>query len=120
MHTDADSHDLKRLKYDAGDDGDYVNVDDDSSGLRLGDFLNPMIPTSLVVSDAMEPDFPVIYVNKVFESVTSHHVEEVLGRNCVEFVSWGSEMDGGWGSWPEIERVAGGEEGLGRMIICCC
>ncbi|MFS8015787.1 putative histidine kinase [Helianthus anomalus] len=117
IHTDADSHDLKRLKYD-GDgngDGDYVDVDDDSSGLRLGDFVNPMIPTSLVVSDAMEPNFPVIYVNKVFESVTGYCVDEVLGRNY-----WGSEMDGGWGSWPEIERVAGGEEGLGKMIICCC
>ncbi|KAM0064454.1 hypothetical protein Hdeb2414_s0003g00103141 [Helianthus debilis subsp. tardiflorus] len=26
-------------------------------------------------------------------------------------------MDGGWESWPEIERVAGGEEGLGRMMV---
>ncbi|MFS7981082.1 putative histidine kinase [Helianthus anomalus] len=101
MHTDDDSHDLKRLKYGGDDDDDYVDVDDDSSGLRLGDFLNPMIPTSIVVSDAMEPDFPVIYVNKVFESVTGYRADEVLGWNC----------------WLEIERVAGGEEGLGRMMV---
>ncbi|KAJ0429127.1 putative PAS domain, F-box domain, galactose oxidase/kelch, beta-propeller, PAS domain superfamily [Helianthus annuus] len=83
MHTDDDSHDLKRVKYDGDDDGDYADVDDDdSSGLRLGDFLNPMIPTSIVVSDAMEPDFPVIYVNKVFEYVTGYRADEVLGRNC--------------------------------------
>ncbi|KAF5778006.1 putative PAS domain-containing protein [Helianthus annuus] len=67
--------------------------------------------TSIVVSDAMEPNFLVIYVNKVFESVTGYRANEVLGRN------WSSEMDGGWGSWPGIERVAGGEEGLGRMMV---
>ncbi|MFS7888751.1 putative PAS domain-containing protein [Helianthus anomalus] len=67
--------------------------------------------TSIVVSDAMEPDFPVIYVNKVFESVIGYLADEVLGQN------WSSEMDGGWGSWSEIKRVAGGEEGLGRMMV---
>ncbi|KAJ0815017.1 putative histidine kinase [Helianthus annuus] len=112
MRTDDDSHDLKRLKYDGDDDRDYVDVDDDdNSGFRLGDFLNPMIPTSIVVSNAMEPDFPVIYVNKAFESVTGYRADEVLGRN------WSSKMDRGWGSWPEIKMVAGGEEGLGRMMV---
>ncbi|KAJ0809332.1 putative histidine kinase [Helianthus annuus] len=40
--------------------------------------------TSIVVSDAMEPDFPVIYVNKVFESVTGYRADEVLGRNWLQ------------------------------------
>ncbi|MFS7932004.1 hypothetical protein Hanom_Chr04g00362641 [Helianthus anomalus] len=35
----------------------------------------------------------------------------------VEFVSKSSEMGRGWGSWPETERVAGGEEGLGRTMV---
>uniref|UniRef100_A0ACD5V9P3 Uncharacterized protein n=1 Tax=Avena sativa TaxID=4498 RepID=A0ACD5V9P3_AVESA len=36
----------------------------------------------LVVSDALEPDFPIIYVNRGFEDATGYHAEEVLGRNC--------------------------------------
>ncbi|PWA13605.1 LOV domain-containing protein [Artemisia annua] len=53
--------------------------------MRLGEFFNPMIPTSIVVSDAMEPDFPIIYVNKVFESATGYRADEVLGRNWYAF-----------------------------------
>ncbi|CAA6671086.1 unnamed protein product [Spirodela intermedia] len=35
-----------------------------------------------VVTDALEPDHPIIYVNTVFEKVTGYRAEEVLGRNC--------------------------------------
>ena len=41
----------------------------------------PNTPTSIVVSDALEPDFPIIYVNKVFEIFTGYRADEVLGRN---------------------------------------
>ncbi|KAJ0644695.1 putative histidine kinase [Helianthus annuus] len=34
-----------------------------------------------VVTDALEPDNPIIYVNSVFEIITGYHAEEVLGRN---------------------------------------
>ncbi|PKU74548.1 adagio-like protein 1 isoform X1 [Dendrobium catenatum] len=36
----------------------------------------------LVVSDALEPDHPIIYVNEGFERATGYLAEEVLGRNC--------------------------------------
>nr|AML77904.1 putative LOV domain-containing protein [Platanthera clavellata] len=36
----------------------------------------------LVVTDALEPDHPIIYVNEGFEKATGFHAEEVLGRNC--------------------------------------
>nr|AML78311.1 putative LOV domain-containing protein [Daphne giraldii] len=42
----------------------------------------PTTPTSFVVSDALEPDFPIIYVNKIFEIFTGYRADEVLGRNC--------------------------------------
>nr|AML76300.1 putative LOV domain-containing protein [Linum leonii] len=45
-------------------------------------FFYPTKPTSFVVSDAQEHDFPIIYVNKVFEISTGYRVHEVLGRNC--------------------------------------
>ncbi|KAL6187005.1 hypothetical protein ACLB2K_043121 [Fragaria x ananassa] len=44
--------------------------------------MYPMTPTSFVVSDALEPDCPIIYVNKVFETFTGYGAHEVLGRNC--------------------------------------
>ncbi|XP_072952851.1 adagio-like protein 1 [Typha angustifolia] len=36
----------------------------------------------LVVTDALEPDLPIIYVNRGFEEATGYRAEEVLGRNC--------------------------------------
>ncbi|XP_010929266.1 adagio-like protein 1 [Elaeis guineensis] len=36
----------------------------------------------LVVTDALEPDCPIIYVNRGFEEATGYRAEEVLGRNC--------------------------------------
>ncbi|XP_028788839.1 adagio protein 1 isoform X2 [Neltuma alba] len=39
-------------------------------------------PCGFVVTDALEPDHPIIYVNTVFEMVTGYRAEEVLGRNC--------------------------------------
>ncbi|GJM97588.1 hypothetical protein PR202_ga14524 [Eleusine coracana subsp. coracana] len=38
-------------------------------------------PCGLVVSDALEPDCPIIYVNRGFEEATGYRAEEVLGRN---------------------------------------
>lgn len=38
-------------------------------------------PCGFVVTDALEPDHPIIYCNSVFEMVTGYRAEEVLGRN---------------------------------------
>nr|AML77159.1 putative LOV domain-containing protein [Gloriosa superba] len=45
-------------------------------------FYPAATPPSFVVSDALEPDFPIIYVNTVFELSTGYRPDEVLGRNC--------------------------------------
>ncbi|PPR96652.1 hypothetical protein GOBAR_AA24015 [Gossypium barbadense] len=57
------------------------------------------IPTSLqtapcgfVVTDALESDHPIIYVNTVFEMVTGYRAEEVLGRNCLMNIDLGSAL----------------------------
>nr|AML79195.1 putative LOV domain-containing protein [Cryptogramma acrostichoides] len=39
-------------------------------------------PCGLIVTDAFEPDHPIIYVNTVFEFITGYKAEEILGRNC--------------------------------------
>src|SRR5690554_5148178 len=36
----------------------------------------------MVVSDAMAPDMPVVYVNPTFERITGYRADEALGRNC--------------------------------------
>ncbi|KAJ1433472.1 PAS domain [Sesbania bispinosa] len=46
------------------------------------DNLLQTTPCGFVVSDALEPDHPIIYVNTVFEIVTGYRAEDVLGRNC--------------------------------------
>lgn len=43
-------------------------------------------PCGFVVTDALEPDNPIIYVNSVFEMVTGYRAEEVLGRNWLVFL----------------------------------
>ncbi|KAL7110789.1 hypothetical protein ACP275_05G048300 [Erythranthe tilingii] len=76
---------LKRLKC-GGDDVDEMDRDME---LELASrqphrlFHAPAaMPTAIVVSDAMESDFPVIYVNTIFEFSTGFRADEVLGRNC--------------------------------------
>nr|AML77204.1 putative LOV domain-containing protein [Digitalis purpurea] len=76
----------KRLKYIADldmeeDDESEVELVSPCGGDRL--FYSPSeVATSIVVSDAMEADSPVIYVNTVFELATGFRADEVLGRNC--------------------------------------
>ncbi|KAG9444502.1 hypothetical protein H6P81_015842 [Aristolochia fimbriata] len=68
----------KRLKFGAttGDE------QQDDLAAKPGIFFYPMTPMAFVVSDALEPDFPIIYVNTVFEIFTGYRADEILGRNC--------------------------------------
>nr|AML79367.1 putative LOV domain-containing protein [Araucaria rulei] len=43
----------------------------------------PSVPgIGILVTDAREPDQPIIYVNSMFEFLTGYKAEEILGRNC--------------------------------------
>nr|AML76675.1 putative LOV domain-containing protein [Limnanthes douglasii] len=44
--------------------------------------LGQKTPCGFVVTDAVDHDHPIIYVNPVFEMITGYRAEEVLGRNC--------------------------------------
>ncbi|XXG71136.1 hypothetical protein AAC387_Pa07g0460 [Persea americana] len=50
--------------------------------LNVGSLLQSAAPCGFVVTDALEPDHPIIYVNTGFEQTTGYRAEEVLGRNC--------------------------------------
>ncbi|RYR13937.1 hypothetical protein Ahy_B04g070672 isoform C [Arachis hypogaea] len=80
------------MEWDSNSD---LSTDDDEPFLRGGsnddeDFgVGPIpfpvlqtAPCGFVVTDALEPDQPIIYVNTVFEMITGYRAEEVLGRNC--------------------------------------
>ncbi|WP_041785076.1 ATP-binding protein [Rhodospirillum centenum] len=39
-------------------------------------------PISIAVADARRPDTPLIYVNRIFQTLTGYDRAEVMGRNC--------------------------------------
>lgn len=49
--------------------------------LAVEGMLRSAASCGLVVTDSLEPDFPIIYVNRGFEEATGYRAEEVLGRN---------------------------------------
>ncbi|KAJ8439591.1 hypothetical protein Cgig2_024178 [Carnegiea gigantea] len=75
------------MEWDANSD---YSSDEEERGFLLSDGgqkpfpvekLMQKTPCAFTVSDALEPDYPIIYVNTVFEVVTGYRAEEVLGRN---------------------------------------
>ncbi|ONM20088.1 Regulatory-associated protein of TOR 1 [Zea mays] len=52
--------------------------------LAIEGMLRASGPCGLVVTNALEPDCPIIYANRGFEEATGYRVEEFLGRNCNE------------------------------------
>ena len=70
-------HDDEQLEHEEEEEEEQVS----ELPLKPGLFFYPMTPTSFVVSDALEPEFPIIYVNKVFEIYTGYRADEVLGQN---------------------------------------
>ncbi|GAB2291456.1 hypothetical protein Dimus_025711 [Dionaea muscipula] len=66
------------------------DVSGDEEGFRLSDGgsvpfpvedLLTAPPCGFVVTDALVPDYPIIYCNRVFEMATGYRAEEVAGRN---------------------------------------
>lgn len=49
--------------------------------LAIEGMLRASGPCGLVVTDALEPDCPIIYANRGFEEATGYRAEEFLGRN---------------------------------------
>lgn len=50
--------------------------------LRLQERAIAASSNGIVITDARQPDNPVIYVNPAFERITSYSAAEALGRNC--------------------------------------
>ncbi len=58
----------------------FLRGENEESRSRLKDILKSK-KCGLIVSDALEPDNPIIYVNATFEYMSGYAAEEILGRN---------------------------------------
>nr|AML76898.1 putative LOV domain-containing protein [Sceptridium dissectum] len=89
--SDTDSSDLR---LESMEESEGIEEDANSNGSstfitrgmgppsRRLEMLLHSSPCGLIVTDALEPDHPIIYVNSVFEFITGYKAEEILGRNC--------------------------------------
>nr|AML79187.1 putative LOV domain-containing protein [Idiospermum australiense] len=75
MEWDSDSESV------GGEEEGFLLNDGGPLSFTVGSLLQSA-PCGFVVTDAFEPDHPIIYVNTGFELVTGYRAEEVLGRNC--------------------------------------
>ena len=66
--------------------------------LRLLRLATDAATNAIVIVDARAHDYPIVHVNRAFETVTQYSVHEALGRNC-RFLQ-GEDRD-----QPEIERL---------------
>nr|AML79462.1 putative LOV domain-containing protein [Curculigo sp. BC-2016] len=92
MGGDEEESAGKRLKWTAEDEmmeweeeeqiEGYDDDDDEAMDLAPLYYHHVRSSASFVVSDALDPDFPIIYVNTIFEEATGYRADEVLGRNC--------------------------------------
>ena len=72
---------LQRRWRTEDEEEDEEEYEEEESEDHPGMFYYPRMLTSFVVCDALEADFPVIYVNTVFEISTGYRADEILGRN---------------------------------------
>lgn len=50
--------------------------------LRLSNRALEACPNGIIVVDAKQHDYPIIYVNSAFQRITGYNPTEILGRNC--------------------------------------
>lgn len=82
MEWDSDSDGPSGAEEAEEEEGGFVLSDGGGAfSFAVEGMLQSAASCGLVVTDALEPDYPIIYVNRGFEKVTGYRAEEVLGRN---------------------------------------
>ncbi len=62
--------------------GSMVYFHQPESRLHLLEQAVKASTSGIVITDALQPDNPIIYINPAFEKITGYPSAEVLGRNC--------------------------------------
>ncbi|HYE32244.1 MAG TPA: response regulator [Methylomirabilota bacterium] len=64
-----------------------------TEALRLRNEAIEALPTGLIITDARQPDNPIIYANPGFCEMTGYSRQEVVGRNCRFLQGAGSDKE---------------------------
>ena len=62
--------------------GEYIERAMSEDELRVRDRALASSTNGILITDALLPDNPAIYVNPAFERLTGYTAEEIIGRNC--------------------------------------
>ncbi len=62
------------------------------AGIHRRDRILASLTESIVLTDAQQPNNPIIYVNPAFECITGYSMTEVVGRNCKFLQGRGTDL----------------------------
>jgi len=85
---------------------------DTEEALRLRDRAVEASVNPVLIVSAIDPEMPLVYVNRAFEQVTGYHREDVIGRNC-------RLLQGTDRTQPELDKIrrAIAEQRDGRALL---
>ncbi|MBN8634345.1 MAG: PAS domain S-box protein [Anaerolineae bacterium] len=61
-------------------------------------------PSGMMFLDALQPEFPIIYVNQAFERITGYPAAEIIGRNPRFLWGFDSQHEAFEEVWPVLHR----------------
>lgn len=73
---------LGNVRYGLGMVEDVTERREMEQQLKLRDRAIKASNNGIVITDARQPDFPIIYVNPAFEQMTGYAAAEIMGQNC--------------------------------------
>ncbi len=91
---------------------DVTQRNRDEVNLRLLRRAVEATDNGIVIADARQPDFPIVYANGAFEEITGYPRAEIIGRNC-------RVLQGDDQAQPGIEAVRGAlrEQREARVLL---
>jgi len=57
-------------------------LDEANAEMICNDHMLDAAPSSILITDARQPDHPIVFANATFEQVTGYSQDETLGYNC--------------------------------------
>ena len=73
-------------------------------------------PIASVVTDARQPDNPIVAVNDAFLQLTGYEADEVIGRNC-RFLAGPKTAPAAWAGAPKPMVAAAVRADVSRTLL---